>query len=40
MLGRPVTLEDVGNAAVFVASGWARSMPATALDITWGAIVD
>lgn len=40
MLGRAATLEDVGNAAVFAASDWARSMTATTLNITCGAEVD
>ncbi len=40
MLGRPATLADVGNAAVFAASDWARTMTATALNITCGATVD
>jgi len=40
MLGRAATLEDVGNAAVFAASDWARTMTATALNITCGAQVD
>jgi 3-oxoacyl-[acyl-carrier protein] reductase len=40
MLKRAATLDDVGNAAVFVASDWARTMTATALNITCGAQVD
>jgi 3-oxoacyl-[acyl-carrier protein] reductase len=36
MLGRAATLEDVGNVAAFAASDWARSMTATALNITAG----
>lgn len=40
MLGRPATLEDVGNTAVFAASDWARSMTATKLNITGGATID
>jgi 3-oxoacyl-[acyl-carrier protein] reductase len=40
MLGRAATLEDVANAAVFVASDRARSMTATAINISCGAIVD
>jgi 3-oxoacyl-[acyl-carrier protein] reductase len=40
MLKRAATLEDVGNAAVFAASDWARTMPATALNLTGGAVVD
>jgi hypothetical protein len=37
MLKRAATLEDVGNAAVFAASDWARTMTATALNLTGGA---
>jgi enoyl-[acyl-carrier-protein] reductase (NADH) len=40
MLKHAATLEDVGNAAVFAASDWARPMTATALNITCGAVVD
>jgi len=40
MLGRAATLEDVGNVAAFVASDYARTMTATALNITCGAVVD
>jgi 3-oxoacyl-[acyl-carrier protein] reductase len=40
MLGRPATLEDVVNVAVFAASDRARSMTATAINISCGAIVD
>lgn len=40
MLGRAATLEDVGNAAAFAASDYARTMTATALNITCGATVD
>jgi 3-oxoacyl-[acyl-carrier protein] reductase len=40
MLGRPATLEDVANVAVFAASDRARSMTATAVNISCGAIVD
>jgi NAD(P)-dependent dehydrogenase (short-subunit alcohol dehydrogenase family) len=40
MLKRAATLGDVGNAAVFAASDWARTMTATALNITCGAQVD
>ncbi len=40
MLNRAATLHDVGNAAVFAASDWARTMTATALNITCGAQVD
>jgi len=34
------TLEDVGNVAAFAASEQARTMTATALNISCGAIVD
>jgi 3-oxoacyl-[acyl-carrier protein] reductase len=40
MLGRPATLDDVGNVAAFAASDRARSMTATAINISCGAIVD
>lgn len=40
MLNRAATLDDVGNVAVFAASDWARTMTATALNITCGAEVD
>ncbi len=40
MLNRAATLEDVGNVAAFAASDKARSMTATALNITCGAQVD
>ena len=40
MLKRAATLEDVGNAAAFAASDLARTMTATALNISCGALVD
>jgi len=40
MLKRAATLDDVGNVAAFAASDHARSMTATALNISCGAIVD
>jgi 3-oxoacyl-[acyl-carrier protein] reductase len=40
MLKRAATLEDVGNVAVFAASDLARTMTATALNISCGAILD
>jgi len=40
MLGQAATLEDVGNVAAFAASDHARTMTATALNISCGAIVD
>ncbi len=39
MLGRAATLADVGHVAAFAASDYARSMTATALNITCGAVV-
>jgi 3-oxoacyl-[acyl-carrier protein] reductase len=40
LLGRAATLEDVGNAAAFAASDWARTMTGAALNISCGAFVD
>ena len=40
MLRRAATLADVGNAAVLGASDLARSVTATQLNITCGAMVD
>lgn len=40
MLGRAATLADVGHVAAFAASDHARSMTATALNITVGSVVD
>jgi 3-oxoacyl-[acyl-carrier protein] reductase len=40
LTGRAASLEDVGNVAVFAASDWARTMTATALNITCGSEVD
>lgn len=40
MLNRRPTLDDVGNVAVFAASEWARTMTATEVNITGGAVVD
>jgi 3-oxoacyl-[acyl-carrier protein] reductase len=40
MLKRAATLEDVGNAAVFAASDWARTVTASKINITGGAQVD
>jgi 3-oxoacyl-[acyl-carrier protein] reductase len=39
MLGRGATLADVGHVAAFAASDHARSMTATALNLTCGAVV-
>jgi 3-oxoacyl-[acyl-carrier protein] reductase len=40
LLKRTATLEDVGNVAAFLASDKARTMTATGVNITCGAIVD
>lgn len=40
MLKRAATLEDVGNVAAFAASDLARTITATALNITCGSVVD
>lgn len=40
LLGRSATLADVGNVACFAASGWARTLTATAINMTCGAQVD
>ncbi len=40
MLGRGALLEDVGNVAVFAASDLARTITASAINISCGAIVD
>ena len=40
MLGRAATLDDVGNAAVFAASDWARTVTASKINITCGGFVD
>lgn len=40
MLGRTATFEDVGNVAAFAASDRAKSITASELNITCGAIVD
>jgi NAD(P)-dependent dehydrogenase (short-subunit alcohol dehydrogenase family) len=39
MLGRPATLEDVGNVAAFAASDHARTITASAINITAGSVV-
>ncbi len=36
LLGRAASLEDIGNAAAFAASDWARTMTGSALNITCG----
>ena len=40
LLGRAATLEDIGNAAVFAASDWARSVTAAIVNVSCGALVD
>ncbi len=40
LLKRAATLADVGNIAAFVASDWARTMTATEVNISCGAIID
>ena len=40
MLERGATLHDVGNAAVFAASDWARTVTASKINITCGGFVD
>lgn len=40
LLGRSATLADVGNVACFAASDWARTLTATAINMTCGAQVD
>jgi NAD(P)-dependent dehydrogenase (short-subunit alcohol dehydrogenase family) len=40
LLGRAATLDDVGNVAAFVASDLARTITATEINISCGAIVD
>ena len=40
MLKRAETLEDVGNVAAFAASDLARTMTATAINITAGRVAD
>jgi enoyl-[acyl-carrier-protein] reductase (NADH) len=40
LLGRGATLEDVGNAAAFAASDWARPMTAATLNVSAGTLID
>jgi NAD(P)-dependent dehydrogenase (short-subunit alcohol dehydrogenase family) len=40
LLGRPATLDDVGNAAVFAASDWARTLTAAIVNVSCGALID
>jgi 3-oxoacyl-[acyl-carrier protein] reductase len=40
LLGRAATLDDIGNAAAFAASDWARTMTAAILNVSCGALID
>ena len=40
LLGRAATLEDAGNAAVFAASDWARTLTAAIVNVSCGALID
>jgi 3-oxoacyl-[acyl-carrier protein] reductase len=40
LLGRAATLEDIGNAAVFAASDWGRTMTAAIVNVSCGALID
>jgi 3-oxoacyl-[acyl-carrier protein] reductase len=40
LLGRAATLDDVGNAAVFAASDWGRTMTAATVNVSCGTLVD
>ena len=40
LLGRAATLEDVGNAALFAASDWARSVTAAIVNVELRALID
>jgi 3-oxoacyl-[acyl-carrier protein] reductase len=40
MLGRAATLQDVGNAAAFAASDWARTMTAATVNVSCGTLID
>jgi 3-oxoacyl-[acyl-carrier protein] reductase len=40
LLGRRPRYDDIGNAAAFLSSDWARTMTATELNLTAGAVVD
>jgi 3-oxoacyl-[acyl-carrier protein] reductase len=40
LLGRAATLEDIGNAAVFAASDWGRTMTAATVNVSCGALID
>ena len=40
LLGRAATLEDIGNAAAFPASDWARTMTGAIVNVSCGALMD
>jgi len=40
LMGRWATADDVGNAAVFAACAWGRTLTATQLNITCGTEID
>jgi 3-oxoacyl-[acyl-carrier protein] reductase len=40
LLGRAATLEDIGNAAVFAASDWGRTMTAAIVNVSCGTLID
>ena len=40
LLGRAATLEDIGNAAAFAASDWARTMTGAIVNVSCGALMD
>jgi 3-oxoacyl-[acyl-carrier protein] reductase len=40
LLGRAATLEEVGNAAAFAASDRARTLTATIVNVSCGALID
>ncbi|HEX2125568.1 MAG TPA: SDR family oxidoreductase [Thermoleophilaceae bacterium] len=40
LLGRAATLDDVGNAAAFAASDWARTMTAATVNVSCGTLMD
>jgi 3-oxoacyl-[acyl-carrier protein] reductase len=40
LLGRAATFQDIGNAAAFAASDWARSVTAAIVNVSCGALID
>jgi 3-oxoacyl-[acyl-carrier protein] reductase len=40
LLGRAASLEEVGNAAVFAASDWAKCMTAATINVSSGSLID